>query len=330
MPLLRVEALTVRIPTPRGDVQAVRGISFEVEKGQTLGIVGESGCGKTMTGLALLGLTPPGSKIGGSIVFEGQELVGLAERRYRDLRGGEIGMVFQDPFTALNPLMSCGAQVAESVKIHQDLRGKDAWRVAVEALSAVKLPVPEEIARRYPHQLSGGQRQRVVIAMALACKPKLLIADEPTTALDVTLQAQILALLRELQEDLDLGCIFISHDLAVVGSLCDRVSVMYAGETMEHGLPELVIGHPRHPYTVGLLAALPQATGDRLLPIPGQPPSLLDPPPGCPFEPRCPSRLARCATEDPHLEELDPGCWVACWNPWAGPDGAGRSRGVAL
>jgi oligopeptide transport system ATP-binding protein len=283
-------------------------------EGQTLGIVGESGCGKTMTGLALMGLTPLGSRVGGSVLFQGREMVGLSERELRPLRGGEIGMVFQDPFTSLNPLMTVGAQVAEAVALHRDVSRRDAWRHAVEGLEQVHLPAPADLAKRYPHELSGGQRQRVVIAMALACRPKLLIADEPTTALDVTLQAQILALLRELQQDLRLACVFISHDLAVVGALCDDVLVMYAGQAMEAGNPKDVIGSARHHYTVGLLNSLPRE-GRRLTPIAGQPPSLLDPPPACPFEPRCPARFDRCARETPPLESLDGAQEVAWWAP---------------
>jgi oligopeptide/dipeptide ABC transporter ATP-binding protein len=315
MPLLEVSDLTVAIPTRRGDVHAVRGISFEVDAGGTIGIVGESGCGKTMSGLAVVGLTPPGTRVGGSILFDGLELVGLPERRMLRLRGGDVGMVFQDPFTALNPLMTVGAQVAEAVRLHRQVSRRGAWEAAVEALSHVHLPAPAEIARRYPHQLSGGQRQRVVVAMALACRPRLVIADEPTTALDVTLQAQILALLRELQSELGLASIFISHDLAVVGALCDMVLVMYAGKTMEYGAPADVIGLPEHPYTVGLLNSLPRESG-RFSPIPGQPPSLLEPPASCPFEPRCPARSDRCA-EMPPLAGAD-GHLVACWHPRRG------------
>ncbi len=370
VPLLEVANLTVDIPTQRGTVHAVRGISMALDKGRSLGIVGESGCGKTMTGLALMALTPSGARIGGSIRFEGRELVGCSEREYRKLRGGEIGIVFQDPFTSLNPVMTVGAQVAEAVALHTDLRGRGAWNEAVEMLATVRLPVPHEAATRYPHMLSGGQRQRVVIAMALACKPKLLVADEPTTALDVTLQAQTLALLRELQRELDLACILISHDLGVVGSFCDDVMVMYAGMMMEEGAPKDVISRPRHPYTVGLLGSLPRknphpnpppqagegvnndandATGlltesqvgegvlpdvlgsssadtpptadtedpntNLLTPIPGQPPSLITPPPACPFEPRCPRRLDRCSQEMPSIAHTDGSRSIACWNP---------------
>ncbi len=313
MSLLEVTCLRVTIPTSRGLVEAVRGVSFTLEQGKTLGLVGESGCGKTMTGLAIIGLPPAGACVQGSIRLEGRELVGIGEREYRRLRGSDIGMVFQDPSPSLNPLMRVGDQVAESIRLHRSVSAREARRLAEQELAHVRLPAPSDTYRRYPHQLSGGQQQRVLIAMALACRPKLLIADEPTTALDVTLQAQILALLRDLQGELGLACVFISHDLGVVGALCDSVAVMYAGRIVEAGTPQRVIGAPRHPYTVGLLNSLPRQHV-RPEPIPGQPPGPFEQLAGCPFEPRCPRRLQRCAAEPPTLEPLSGGT-VACWSP---------------
>jgi len=299
-----------------GGVPILRGVSFALERGQTLGVVGESGCGKSMTGYALMGMSPPHAQLTGSIQLEGRELIGLAERDWNQLRGAEIGMVFQDPFTSLNPMMRVGEQIAETYRLHQGMNRRAAADAAVAMLRHVGVPDPAHSARKYPHQMSGGQRQRVVIGIAFAGRPKVLIADEPTTALDVTLQAQILHLLRELQEEVGTAVMLISHDIGVIASVSTQIGVIYAGRIVEQGRGADVLSDPRHPYTRALLDALPDPHRDRLIAIPGQPPVFAELGPGCAFAPRC-ARVQPACTADPRLEAIVPGHAVACWNPTA-------------
>jgi oligopeptide/dipeptide ABC transporter ATP-binding protein len=300
VPILEVRNLHVAIE----GVGILRGVNLHVEEGETLGIVGESGCGKSMTGLAIIGLLPGDGRVtAGEVLFDGENLVQAGEARMRQIRGGDIAMVFQDPFTSLNPSMRVRDQVAEAMVLHRGMSWREAREEAVKALEAVKVPAPKSTARKYPHQLSGGQRQRVMIAMAFACRPRLLIADEPTTALDVTLQAQILALLKELQEQEGTAVILISHDIGVIGSVSDRMCVFYAGRVIEEGATEDVLRRARHPYTQGLLASLPGGR-DRLSSIPGQPPDFRNLGSECAFAPRCPHRFSKC-DEEPGLLEGD-------------------------
>ena len=328
-PLLEVEDLRVRFKTQRGLVHAVNGISFDVRPGETLGLVGESGCGKSVTALATMGILPRAARIPtGSIRLEGRELVGLSERPWRRIRGKEIAMIFQDPMTSLNPVLTVGAQLREAIEEHLDLDRKAATRRAVELLDQVGIPSAADRLRNYPHQFSGGMRQRVMIAMALACEPKLLIADEPTTALDVTIQAQILDLLRELIVERGTALVLITHDLGVVAGMCERVQVMYAGTLVEEGTASELFASPRHPYTLGLLQSVPRLdTGRRqpLRPIPGAPRNMLSEPDSCPFAARCRYRIERCTAELPELRRLDTGQRAACFNP-AAPDEWRRTR----
>lgn len=296
-----------------GSFRVLRGVSFDLNAGSTLGVVGESGCGKSMTGFAVMGMLPPGGKItGGSIKLAGRELVGLRERQLRDVRGEQIALVMQDPFTSLNPMMRVGEQVAEAIRLHHGLNRKEAWKQAVQMLEKVGVPAPADTARRYPHQLSGGQRQRIVIAMAFACKPQVLIADEPTTALDVTLQAQILRLLRELQETERTAVMLISHDIGAIASVAERIAVFYAGAIVERGPAEKVLRRPAMPYTRALLNALPRAGSTRLEAITGHPPDLAQLPKGCPFRPRCPFVIPKCE-EEPMLLNVGDDREAACW-----------------
>jgi len=309
MPILEVRDLEVSF----GPIKILRGVSFDLEQGQTLGVVGESGCGKSMTGFAVMGmLLAPGKVTAGSIKLNGRELTTLRPREWPSIRGAEIALVMQDPFTSLNPMMRIGAQIAEALRLHQSMDKRRAWARAVELLEDVGVPIPEASARKYPHQLSGGQRQRVVIAIAFACKPKVLIADEPTTALDVTLQAQILRLLRELQEKEGTAVMLISHDVGVIGSLAQRVAVFYAGKIVEMGPAEAVLRRPFHPYTQALLNALPRVGKHTLESIGGQPPSFSHLPVGCAFAPRCPVRDPRSG-EDPGLFLAEKDHYAACW-----------------
>ena len=318
-PLLQVDDLRVRFWTSRGLVHAVNGISFEVRAGETLGLVGESGCGKSVTALATMGILPRAARIpSGSIKLDGRELVGLSERSWRRVRGKEIAMIFQDPMTSLNPVLTIGAQLRESLEEHLDLDRKQATRRAVDLLEQVGIPGAKSRLKNYPHQFSGGMRQRVMIAMALACEPKLLIADEPTTALDVTIQAQILDLLRDLVQERGTALVLITHDLGVVAGMCEHVQVMYAGTLVESGTAEEVFAAPRHPYTLGLLQSVPRLDIGRrqpLRPIPGSPRNMLSEPESCPFAPRCRFRIDRCTEELPQLEKLDTGQRAACFNP---------------
>lgn len=309
MALLSVRDLRVGF----GGTEILRGVSFDLEAGRTLGVVGESGCGKSMTGFAIMGmLQTPGRVTGGSIQLNGRELVGLSEREYRQIRGEEIALVMQDPFTSLNPMMRIGDQIAEALTLHREMRRSAALTEAVRLLEVVGVPSPSSSARKFPHQLSGGQRQRVVIAIAFACEPKVLIADEPTTALDVTLQAQILRLLREMQERVGTAVILISHDIGAIASVSHDMAVFYAGRIVEAGPTETVLRRAGMPYTRALLNSLPRAGQVRLESIGGQPPVFGNLPPGCPFAPRCPLRIERCA-EEPGLLPLKPEHAAACW-----------------
>ncbi|TAM62051.1 ABC transporter ATP-binding protein [bacterium] len=297
--LLEVKNLQTNFYSEDGIVRAVNGLSFDLEPGSTLGIVGESGSGKSVTSLSIMRLipNPPGRVEGGSIVFRGQELLTKSEAEMRKIRGHEIAMIFQDPMTSLNPVLTVGDQIAETVRLHLKLGRKEAMERAIEMLRLVRIPSPEKRINDYPHQFSGGMRQRVMIAMALSCDPSLLIADEPTTALDVTIQAQILDLMRELQERRNAAIILITHDLGVVAEVCQRVLVMYAGNMVEYGTAEQIFKYPKHPYTQGLLESLPRLDdreSKRLIPIEGQPPNLLRMPTGCAFAPRCKYRMPIC------------------------------------
>src|ERR1700745_2061644 len=310
-PLLDVEHLDIRF----GSAAAVRDLSFSIATGESVGLVGESGSGKSVTSLAIMRLLPPQARVSGHIRFAGEALLAATQERMRKLRGRAITMIFQEPMTALNPLMRVGDQVAEAILAHEAVSGKEAWTRTVAALDEVAIPNPERSARDYPHQLSGGQRQRVMIAMAIVNRPQLLIADEPTTALDVTIQAQILELLAGLREKFRLAMLFISHDLAVVSRVADRVAVMYAGSLVELASKRDLFQAPAHPYTRGLLRAVPTLDTDRARPlqtIEGTVPSAQTALPGCPFEPRCGDRVAECALELPPLVEVSPGHWARC------------------
>ncbi len=316
--LLTIQDLQTHFFTGEGVVRAVDGVTLSVRPGETLGLVGESGCGKTVTALSILRLiqNPPGRIVGGTICFEGRDLLRLPEEEMRSIRGCAISMIFQEPMTSLNPVFTVGEQVAEGIRHHQKVSRREAWDRAVEVLRRVKVPDPARRAYEYPHQLSGGLRQRVMIAMALALGPKLLIADEPTTALDVTIQAQILDLLMGLQEEMQMAVILITHDLGVIAETADRVVVMYAGRVVEEASAEQLFETPLHPYTQGLLASLPKLeTGKhhkRLTAIPGLIPNLLDLPTGCKFAPRCPKVIADCWPTEPELREIRPGHWARC------------------
>ena len=304
--LLEVRGLTVELPTAAGWVRPVNEVSLRIGAGESLGLVGESGSGKTMLSLALMGLLPPGARVSGeaSLTAPGstKKLMTLSEREWRDVRGGEIAMVFQEPMTSLNPVMRIGAQIEEAIRAHQpNLKTDEVKRRTIDSLHRAAVPEPEARAEQFPHQLSGGLRQRAMIAMALAAGPRLLIADEPTTALDVTVQKQILDLLDRLRRELKLGLLFITHDLGVVAQVADRVAVMYAGRIIEEGPAREVLAKPRHPYTQGLLKASPTLKRGALTPIPGLVPQLTALPPGCAFEPRCDLRRSDCITEVPAL-----------------------------
>ena len=317
--LLSVEDLRVEFWTSRGTVHAVNGISFDIAPGETLGIVGESGCGKSVTSLALLGILARAGRVtSGHATFAGRDLLQLKDRELRKLRGKEIGMIFQDPMTSLNPVLTIGRQLREPLEEHFGMSRKQATARAAELVERVGIPSPKARLSDYPHQFSGGMRQRAMIAMALACKPKLMIADEPTTALDVTIQAQILALLRELVTEENTALILITHDLGVVAGMCERVNVMYAGMFMETGSAEQLFERPRHPYTLGLLQSVPRldaARRTKLQAIEGAPRNMLEPPSACPFQPRCRYEVELSSQEVPPLVEIEPGHQVACFNP---------------
>lgn len=317
-PILQVENLKTSFFTSNGEVQAVRGVSFSVEKGDILGIVGESGSGKSVTSMSILKLLADTGKIKeGTIFFEGQELTKMGKAQMRKIRGEKIAMIFQDPMSSLNPLIPVGKQVAEMIKEHHPEKKKDELkREVLDLFARVRIPEPEKRYNSYPHEFSGGMRQRVMIAMALGNKPDLLIADEPTTALDVTIQDQILKQLRGLQREFGTSIIFITHDLGVVAELCTRVIVMYGGLVMEEARIDDIFENPKHPYTLGLLASIPkleQDKGQRLSPIPGSPPDMTNPPAGCPFAPRCPYARNICAAECPEFIEVEEGHRSRCW-----------------
>jgi len=315
-PLLQVEGLTTHLFTDAGVVQAVERVSLKVEKGEALALVGESGCGKSMTALSLMRLVrPPGKIVNGHVQFKGLDLLSLDETAMRQIRGGEIAMIFQDPMTFLNPLMRVGDQIREAIRIHQDITGSRAKELALEALKNVRIPKPERVIDYYPHQLSGGMRQRVLIAMAICCKPTLLIADEPTTALDVTIQAQIMDLLGEIRRQLGSALLLITHDLGLVAEYCDRVYVMYAGRLLEENDVFNLFRSPRHPYTQCLLKSSFSINQkiDTFETIEGQPPNLIHPPDGCRFHPRCPKVFGPCRREEPPLFDFAEGFQVRCW-----------------
>jgi oligopeptide/dipeptide ABC transporter ATP-binding protein len=318
MSLLEVRGLKVEFDTYGGVVQAVRGVDFTLAQGETLAIVGESGCGKSVTVQALMGLvpSPPGRVTGGSVRFEGREILGLPLAAANRIRGREIGMIFQDPMTSLNPTMKVGRQITETLRYHEGLRGEAARARAVELLERVRIPEARARADQFPFQLSGGMRQRVMIAMAIACSPKILIADEPTTALDVTVQAEILALLKDLQRDNDMAIVLITHDLGVVAQVADHVAVMYGGHIVEQGRVDDLFERPAHPYMLGLQSAMPHGTEgrrERLEPIEGSPPDLFAPPPGCAYFDRCPHAMRVCGPNPPPLWPVEPGHASRCW-----------------
>jgi oligopeptide/dipeptide ABC transporter ATP-binding protein len=319
--VLEVRNLQTVFFTNSGLFRAVDDVSFQVRRGETLAIVGESGCGKSVSALSIMRLVPdpPGRIVGGAILLEGTDLLGLDEAKMRQIRGNRISMIFQEPMTSLNPVIRIGDQISEAVRLHRALSSKEAWAQAVEMLRLVRIPEPARRAQEYPHQLSGGMRQRAMIAMALACRPALLIADEPTTALDVTIQAQILKLMLDLQQELGMGLILITHDLGVVAQTAQRVIVMYAGKKVEEASVDALFADPRHPYTRGLMASIPAVPTSRatekarLAEIPGTVPSLTRLPPGCAFAPRCALAIDRCRQEYPPLEDWGGGHLAACW-----------------
>ena len=323
-PLLAVEDLRTYFDLRHGTVKAVDGVSFTLAPHETLAIVGESGCGKSITALSLMRLVPdpPGRIVGGSVKLAGADLFALDEEAMRSVRGKDIAMIFQEPMTSLNPVLTIGSQIAEAVLLHEKVNRRQAWDKAVDMLRLTRIPEPEQRAQEYPHQLSGGMRQRVMIAMALACNPKVLIADEPTTALDVTIQAQILDIILDLQRKLGTAVILITHDLGVVAETAQRVIVMYAGRKVEEASVEELFARPQHPYTHGLMGSIPRLPSlsgevsnavERLQEITGTVPALTDLPPGCVFAPRCAHAEDRCRTQYPAYEEKRPSHWAACW-----------------
>ncbi len=316
--VLHVENLHVSFQIAGGEVQAVRGVTFTLNKGETLAIVGESGSGKSVTALSVLNLipSPPGRIKQGEIRFGQRDLIRLPEKEWYRIRGSEIGMIFQDPMTSLNPTMTIGRQIMEGIRWHMRAEDREAWQKAVDILKLVGIPHPEKRTKQYPHEFSGGMRQRVVIAMALACSPKILIADEPTTALDVTIQAQILDLMKEIQQQTGTSILLITHDLGVVAETADRVAVMYGGQIVETGWVREIFAHPHHPYTWGLMGSIPRldkARDQELEPIPGSPPDLFLPPPGCLFADRCPYAMNVCYDEMPDITQVSTSHQVRCW-----------------
>jgi len=316
--LLEINKLNISFDTLRGDLPAIKDLDLFINAGETLGIVGESGCGKSITSLATMGLLPPTATVTAEkLAFEGKELLTASEKEMRRLRGGDMAMIFQDPMTSLNPSFTVGFQLTETLKVHQGGSKKENWDKAIELLRQVGIPAPETRINAYPHQLSGGMCQRVMIAIAIACRPKLLIADEPTTALDVTIQAQILSLLQELQKEYQMGLILITHDIGVVAQMADRIMVMYAGQCVESGATKDVISKPRHPYTEGLLASLPGAQESKnkthLSSIPGMVPDLINRPNGCQFHPRCNYADENCKTKNPDYEQKGER-FIRCFN----------------
>ncbi|MGE5306454.1 MAG: ABC transporter ATP-binding protein [Alphaproteobacteria bacterium] len=318
--LIQVRNLRTSFFTPEGEVRAIDGVSFEIAEGKTLGLVGESGCGKSVTSLSIMRLipSPPGKIVGGEIIYRGRDLLKLNNEEMRKIRGNEISMIFQEPMTSLNPVFTVGNQIGEAIRLHQGLGKKETRQKTIDMLRLVKIADPESRVDAYPHQLSGGMRQRVMIAMALSCNPSLLIADEPTTALDVTIQAQILELMKELQQQIGMALLLITHDLGVVAEQADEVAIMYAGKIVERASAPAIFARPFHPYTVGLLNSLPGARGKkkkRLAAIPGVVPNPLHLPGGCRFRDRCPKAQGVCADAEPPLVENAQGHWVACYFP---------------
>ncbi|HYR49926.1 MAG TPA: ABC transporter ATP-binding protein [Candidatus Eisenbacteria bacterium] len=321
--LLEVQDLRTVFATTEGIVKAVDGVSFHLDAGETLGIVGESGCGKSVTAMSIMGLQRPGRIVGGKVLFKGNDLTKASETEMREVRGQQIAMIFQDPMTSLNPVFKTGWQVAEPLRLHRGVDFVKALAGAVAMLGRVGIPSPAERAKNYPHQFSGGMRQRAMIAMGLTTTPQVLIADEPTTALDVTIQAQILDLLRTVNREFGTATILITHNLGVVAGMCERVMVMYAGKVVESGPTEDVFAHPKHPYTWSLLRSIPRLDAERhepLKPIEGLPPNLIDLPPGCAFQPRCPFRIERCARDTPVLNRVGETQLAACWVTQSGTE----------
>jgi len=316
-PLIDVQNLEVQFEVRGATLRAVDDVSFSIAPGETLGLVGESGCGKSVTASAIMRLIPqpPGKISGGRILFDGTDLLGLPESGMRQIRGNRISMIFQEPMTSLNPVFTVGDQVAEVVRLHRKIGRKETMERVVDAFRQVGIPAPEKRVREHPHRMSGGMRQRVMIAMALACSPRLMIADEPTTALDVTIQAQILVLMNRLKEDTGASILFITHDLGVIAEMSQKVAVMYAGKMMEYAPVKDLFAHPRHPYTIGLMESIPALSRGkrRLTAIPGVVPSLFNIPPGCPYEDRCPEAMKGCRERLPKMTEVSPGHLVRCW-----------------
>jgi oligopeptide transport system ATP-binding protein len=316
--LLEVKGLRTQFQTREGLVYAVNGVTYQLDEGETLGIVGESGCGKTVNVLSLLRLIPepPGKIAGGQALFQGKDLLKMSSDEIRHVRGAQIAMVFQDPMTSLNPVLTIGRQLTEALELHLGMNKEQSRQRSIELLEMVGIPKAGDRLNDYPHQFSGGMRQRVMISMALSCAPQVLIADEPTTALDVTIQAQIVELVKRLRDELGMAIIWITHDLGIIAGLAKRVIVMYAGFIIEEAPVKELYGDPRHPYTLGLLGSLPrldETMHRRLVSIEGLPPDLLGLPPGCPFAPRCVYAMDRCHKENPPLESVSPGHWKACW-----------------
>ena len=316
-PLLRLSNLQTHFFTEEGVVRAVDGVDFEIYGGETLGVVGESGCGKSVTALSIMRLIPdpPGKIVGGEIIFEGQNLLEKSDSEMRRIRGNDISMIFQEPMTSLNPVYTVGDQIAEAIELHQKKKKKEALELAVEMLKKVGIPLPEQRVHEYPHQLSGGMRQRVMIAMALSCNPRILLADEPTTALDVTIQAQILELMKELRDDFGTAIMMITHDLGVIAEVCDRVVVMYAGKVVEYAEVKTLFKKPQHPYTWGLMNSIPKLTEQkkRLMTIEGVVPDADKIPEGCSFHPRCQFADDKCRDHEPEIQETESEHYVRCW-----------------
>ena len=315
--LLEIKDEKLSFFTPAGEVKALNGVSFSMNEGEVLGIVGESGSGKSVTAYSIMGLTAyPGKLIGGTIYFNGHQIEKMSEKEMRKIRGNEVSIIFQDPMTSLNPVYTIGNQITEVIRLHTGKSKKEAYDRAKELLEIVGINEPTKRLKQYPHELSGGMRQRVMIAIALACEPKLLIADEPTTALDVTIQAQILELMQELRQKLGMSIIMITHDLGVVASMCERIAVMYAGHIVEYGTADEIFYEPKHEYTKGLINSIPKLSAqeiERLVPIEGQPVDLLNPPAGCPFAPRCANCMKICLREMPPKTELSDTHYSHCW-----------------
>ncbi len=326
--LLEIQELRTNFYTQDGVVKAVNGVSYTLDEGETLGLVGESGCGKSVSALSIMRLIPqpPGKIVGGKVTFQGRDLLKVSEDEMRHVRGKEIAMIFQDPMTSLNPVLTIKRQLTEGVELHLGMDGNAAGKRAVELLDLVGIPSAKSRVNDYPHQFSGGMRQRVMIAMALSCNPKLLIADEPTTALDVTIQAQILDLIKKLRKEFGTAVIMITHDLGVVAGLTDKINVMYAGYVVESAPTDELFKNPRHPYTLGLLRSIPKINEERrerLIPIEGLPPDLIEAPSGCPFAPRCSYVVDKCRQENPKLEPVARGHQIACWVDVRGGDNHG-------